>query len=193
VKTPPQRKSRIGKRQASLTSPKFRPRRPIGSKVVFLDIDGVLNSRNTKNPRGFPYVVDSSLVTKLKSILRLTQAEVVLTSTWRYDPAGLFSAEFYGIPFIDVTPDLPHRPRRNEILIWLKKYPAVERFAVIDDEDDELDGLPLFQPSAATGLTQPMARGIVRYLNGKTDCDMRASAVTRLVENLQAVLKRHPG
>jgi hypothetical protein len=27
------------------------------------------------------------------------------------------------------------------------------RYVVIDDDDDELDELPLFQPSASTGLT----------------------------------------
>jgi hypothetical protein len=49
----------------------------------------------------------------------------VLTSTWRYDPAGLFSARRYGIPFIGCTPDLPQRPRGEEIRAWLKKHPRV--------------------------------------------------------------------
>jgi hypothetical protein len=43
---------------------------------------------------------------------------------------------------------MPKRPRRDEILARLKKHPRVTRFVVIDDEDDELDQLPLFQPSA---------------------------------------------
>ena len=33
------------------------------------------------------------------------------------------------------------------------------RLIVIDDEDDELDQLPLFQPSAETGLTSEIVRG----------------------------------
>jgi hypothetical protein len=40
----------------------------------------------------------------------------VLSSTLRYDPAGVFSAKHWGIPFMDLTPDLPKRPRRDEIL-----------------------------------------------------------------------------
>ena len=30
---------------------------------------------------------------------------------------------------------------------------------MLDDEDDELDDLPLFQPSAKTGLTMEIVRG----------------------------------
>ncbi len=41
---------------------------------------------------------------------------------------------------------MPHRPRRDEVLAWLRKAVRVTRYVVIDDEDDELDGLPLFQP-----------------------------------------------
>ena len=92
-------------------------------KVIFLDIDGVLNCDRTPNPRKFPYVVDRKLLARFKRIVKRTGAKVVLSSTWRYDPAGLFSAKYHGIPFIGVTPDMPHRPRRDEILAWLKNIP----------------------------------------------------------------------
>jgi hypothetical protein len=162
-------------------------------KIIFLDIDGVLNSDQTPNPRKLPYVVDRKLLTRLKRVLKRTGAKVVLSSTWRYDPAGLFSAKYHGIPFIGVTPDLPHRPRRDEILGWLKKHPKVDRIAVLDDDDDELDELPLFQPSAATGLTKDIAKGVIRYLDGKTNNDMRKNYVERLFENARAVVKGHKG
>jgi hypothetical protein len=162
-------------------------------KIIFLDIDGVLNCRKTPNPRKLPYVVDPKLLRRFKRLLERTGAKVVLSSTWRYDPAGLFSARHWGIPFIDVIPDMPKRPRRSEILAWLKAHPKVKRYAVIDDEDDELDELPLFQPSAATGLTQKIANGVAHYLDGKTDRDMRFSAVVRVLQNVQAALKMHEG
>jgi Swiss Army Knife RNA repair-like protein len=162
-------------------------------KVIFLDIDGVLNCKKTSNPRKLPYVVDPILLDRFRRLVETTAADVVLTSTWRYDPAGLFSARHWGIPFIDVVPDLPEQPRRDEIRAWLDQHPQVERFAVIDDEDDELDELPLFQPSSRTGLTQEVAQGIADYLNGKTDRDMRANRLVRLVENLRAIVQRHPG
>ena len=162
-------------------------------KVIFLDIDGVLNCKTTSNPRKLPYVVDPVLLRRFTRLVETTAADVVLSSTWRYDPAGLFSARHWGIPFTDVIPDLPEQPRRDEILAWLKEHPRVERFAVIDDEDDELDELPLFQPSARTGLTQEMAQGVADYLAGKTRRDMRRSRLSRLIQNIGAMVRLHPG
>ena len=162
-------------------------------KVIFLDIDGVLNSDQTSNPRKLPYLVDPKLLTRFKRVLKRTGAKFVLASTWRYDPAGIFSAKYHGIPFVDVTPDMPRRPRRDEILTWLKKHPKVNRFVVIDDDDDELDELPLFQPSASTGLDGRIARGAIDYLNGKTNQDLRKNYVQRLFENARAAVKGHKG
>jgi hypothetical protein len=162
-------------------------------KVIFLDIDGVLNSTRTPNPRNFPYIVDPKLLRRFKRVLARTRAKVVLSSTWRYDPAGRFSAKHWGIPFIDFTPDMPKKPRRNEIVAWLRDHPDVDRFAVIDDEDDGLDELPLFQPAASTGLTDRIATGVVNYLNRKTDQDMRSNALGRALEHIHAALNRHAG
>jgi hypothetical protein len=162
-------------------------------KVIFLDIDGVLNCKATRNPRNLPYVVDPKLLRRFKRLLDRTGAKVVLSSTWRYDPAGLFSARHAGIPFVGVTPDMPRRPRRDEVLAWLSGHPRVKRYVIIDDEDDGLDELPLFQPPAATGLNQKIVNGAAGYLNGKTDRDMRYNAVMRVFQNLRATLKAHPG
>jgi HAD domain in Swiss Army Knife RNA repair proteins len=162
-------------------------------KIIFSDIDGVLNCRRTPNPRKFPYIAEPRLVARLHAVLERTKAQIVLTSTWRYDPAGLFSAKHWGIPFIDITPDLPKEPRSNEILAWLRDHPGVTRFVVLDDEDDALDGLPLFQPSAVTGLTEEMAQGLVDYLAGRTEQDMRSSRLSRIFQNLHAILAGHKG
>jgi hypothetical protein len=162
-------------------------------KVIFLDIDGVLNCRNTPNPRKFPYVIDKGLLARFMQLLQTTGALVVLTSTWRYDPAGIFSAKHYGIPFIDVTPDMPHEPRCKEILEWLRQHPEVTRYVVIDDEDDELDELPLFQPSSRTGLTEKIVDGASDYLNGRSDKDMRCTGAVRILQNIHSVFTGHRG
>jgi hypothetical protein len=162
-------------------------------KVIFLDIDGVLNCRQTPNPRRLPYVVDPQLLGRFKRLVERSGADLVLSSTWRYDPAGLFSAKHWGVPFVDVTPDMPKRPRRDEILAWLKTHLDVERFIVIDDEDDELDELPLFQPSPRIGLTEKIAEGAALYLVGKSNCDMRCNRVKRFFQKIGAALRGHKG
>jgi hypothetical protein len=49
-------------------------------KIVFLDIDGVLNCRKTANPRKFPFIVDQTLLERLNRLLQSTGAQVVLAS-----------------------------------------------------------------------------------------------------------------
>jgi len=39
-------------------------------------------------------------------------------------------------------------------------------------------------------LTQKIANGVARYLQGKTDKDMRAGPVIRTLENFRTALKR---
>src|SRR5262245_20949878 len=80
-------------------------------KVIFLDIDGVLNCARTHNPRRLPYVIDPRLKKHLDGLLERTGAKIVLTSTWRHDPAAMFTLRRSGIRCFDVVPDLPSRPR----------------------------------------------------------------------------------
>ncbi len=160
-------------------------------KVIFLDIDGVLNCDKTPNPRKFPYIVDKKLLVRLKKLLDRTGAKVVLSSTWRCDPVGLFAAKHWGVPFIDVCPDKPRSSRCREITSWLADHPKVTRFVVIDDEDHELDDLPLFQPSSRTGITQGISKGVERYLNGQTEETIRDNPVIRIGQNIRSLFKRN--
>jgi hypothetical protein len=64
---------------------------------------------------------------------------------------------------------------------------------VIDNEDDELDSLPLFQPLPSTGLTQDVCHAVSDYLNDKSDKDMRRNVVVRSLQNLGSLLKGHEG
>jgi hypothetical protein len=69
----------------------------------------------------------------------------------------------------------------------------VTRYAVLDDDDDELDELPLFQANPRTGLTPALARAVRDYLNGKTDKDRRRNAAVRMAENIVNSLTGHRG
>jgi len=159
-------------------------------KVVFLDIDGVLNSTKTANPRSLPYVADPMLVDRYVRLIARTGAISVLTSSWRIDPIGQFAARYWRIPFSDMVPDMPADSRDKEIKAWLARHAPDARFAVLDDEDDDLDEFPLFQPSGSEGLTDEMARGVEDYLEGRTDRDMRKNVVARTYENVMDLFKR---
>jgi hypothetical protein len=159
-------------------------------KALFLDIDGVLNCEATPNPRKLPYIVDPNLLALFHDLVKKAQATIVLSSTWRVDPVGLLAAKFYEVPFDDVCPDIPDAPRCEELLSWLRLHPDVTRYAVLDDSDDCLDELPLFQPSARLGLTPEIAKGIDDFLAGRTDKDMRLNAITRWGQNIHALFGR---
>lgn len=111
------------------------------SKIIFLDIDGVLNGNDTDTfaPSGAIGVSDNK-ISLLKNIIDATGAKIVLSSTWRYDrPSGKDyqylrnKLSEHGISIYDYTPDI-HSPRRGmEISSWLAKHPEVDNWIVIDD------------------------------------------------------------
>lgn len=94
------------------------------------------------------------------------------------------------IPVFDVCPDLPDDARFKEIKVWLSAHPNVQRYAVIDDEDDDLDDLPLFQPSSDTGLTTAIVARAAAYLNEESDRTMRDRKLGRIFQNIYSLFKR---
>jgi hypothetical protein len=55
-------------------------------RLVFLDVDGVLNNSNSRIDK--LNVIEKDLVKNLKYIVKETQAEIVVSSTWRYSAQG---------------------------------------------------------------------------------------------------------
>lgn len=114
-------------------------------KVIFLDIDGVLNSRQYDLCRGDNEGnIDLSRLSLIKQLILCTGAEIVLTSTWRshWDPNGektdMVGKEMEetflrgGISFYDKTPEI-NNDRAKEIKSWLEIHPDVVNFVIIDD------------------------------------------------------------
>lgn len=118
-------------------------------KILFLDIDGVLNSREYDRKRNWNEQtdIDETRLPLVKEIIDKTGAKIVLISTWRShwdkdenlcDEDGnyitrLFSK--YGLAIYDKTPDFGlHGRRKDEVLAWLVgNADEVDRFAIIDD------------------------------------------------------------
>ena len=111
--------------------------------VIFLDIDGVLNCKETKTrcPRGY-YFVDDIFLERLKRIVEATDAKIVFSSDWRllkgeedghqdYDALVEELAKF-GMSVEDHTPNMYYR-RSKEIQAWLQDHPEVSGFVILDD------------------------------------------------------------
>lgn len=158
--------------------------------VIFLDIDGVLNSTKTANPRKFPYIVDGRMVERLNELTAIARATVVLSSSWRVDPIGCLAAKHFGIHFDDVCPDMPKAARSEEIRCWLDRHPDAGRHIVIDDDDDSLDDHPLFQPVSSEGITGDLVEAAVAYFDGRRTTDLRRNAVVRFAQRIQSALSR---
>lgn len=113
-------------------------------KIIFLDIDGVLNSYKYDIQRGADGGnIDCSRLELLRELIFRTGAKVVLASTWRnhWDPTGVFTDKsgmileatfkLYDVELFDKTPTL--NDRASEIKAWLDKNRDVESFVILDD------------------------------------------------------------
>ena len=110
------------------------------NKIIFLDVDGVLNDGFTKSrtPSGCVGVMDSK-VKLIKKIVDATGAKIVLSSDWRLmDEDGLDyqyllkKLSKYGLKIFDKTPDMDWRERWREVSAWLDSH-NVGAWVAIDD------------------------------------------------------------
>lgn len=126
-------------------------------KIVFLDIDGVLNSLsyyekiNAENLNIINNPIDEQAVICLKKIINKTGAKIVLSSSWRggwnKDPAlcgfqGKIINEVlrkYDMEIYDCTKSLKFNDgtaRSREIKKWISECPyKISAFVIIDDGD----------------------------------------------------------
>lgn len=134
-------------------------------KVLFLDIDGVVNNVGTTQ-RFEGYIgIRPSLAKHIKNIVEQTGCKIVLSSTWRlHGNSRLHVREQVG-DFIDITPYFPTKLRGDEVLSWLSYHPEVTKYAILDDNSDFLGGQPLFRTSSAFGITRAIANDVIKYLN----------------------------
>lgn len=133
-------------------------------KILFLDIDGVVNcSTTTQRHRGF-IGIDPVMAFIVGKIQLDTDCKVVLSSTWRLMPGGKEEVEKQVCEIFDVTPSLPGI-RGDEVNAWLEKHPEVEKYAIVDDNSDFYPGQKLFLTEWITGITEDVAKQITEYLN----------------------------
>lgn len=134
-------------------------------KLIFLDIDGVLNNRASMRQHSKThsiYNLDADCVACLNKLCMLSGAYCVVSSTWRHGwPVAAFlqfmrERGFLGW-IIDRTPNMPGQERGVEIAAYLsqcrERGHPVESFVILDDDSDMGPLLPyLVRTTTALGL-----------------------------------------
>jgi hypothetical protein len=134
-------------------------------KVLFLDIDGVVNCASTSQRHRGAIGIDPVMAFRVGKIQLDTGCEVVLSSSWRNWPEGRAEVERQVVRCLDVTPTARNGFRGTEIRTWLGEHPEVTRYAIVDDSTDFWKDQPLFKTEWTVGLTDEIAAQITRYLN----------------------------
>lgn len=104
-------------------------------KVVFLDVDGVLNKWTEESA---PF--NTECCNCLKNLILNTGAVIVVSSSWREHnkKLGELRDELfkYGLSIYDTVPITHPSPKREvEILNYVDSHPDIEEYVVLDDWD----------------------------------------------------------
>ena len=114
-------------------------------KVIFLDIDGVMNSKIFDREKGDIFMImDPTRLELLRELVEKTNAEIVLSSSWRsgWEKEECDCTSDVGIKLwnefaeadiyvYDKTPE-GYYSRAREIKAWLNEN-EVESFVILDD------------------------------------------------------------
>jgi hypothetical protein len=120
-------------------------------KIIFLDVDGVLNSyRNVVADGGFPFPkgsgrdqdprhreenLDRLAIGMIRRLCAEFDAQIVLHSTWRMHTDAVEFGKRVNLPIIGATD--PQRAKPVSIRTWLAENPDVKNYLVIDDDNME--------------------------------------------------------
>lgn len=139
-------------------------------KVIFLDVDGVLNHGNSK------IKVEDDKIELLKQIINETKAKIVLSSDWRFwlgtddEDVALLQEKLksIGTEIMSSTPDSKHGYRGAEIYQWINEWQGetIEKFVILDDRDDMKPYMNrLVQTSFNLGLQEKHVKRAIKLLN----------------------------
>jgi len=146
-------------------------------RVIFLDIDGVLNTYGTPSSSlaNWKYI-EENLTKNLEFIIEKTDADIVISSSWCEEAIELLkSVDFkYIDKIIGVTPRVK-RWRGEQIMDWTNKNDEVDDFVVIDDENFDICGeacsvIPkskFVQTDFSKGLTKDKAEEVIMKFENK--------------------------
>ena len=131
-------------------------------KVIFLDIDGVMNSQDWYNEHLGEGDIDYNAVKLLKLYIETHDLYIVITSSWRELTLKQTLQVLGETAMVDIvdriigqTPHCFDGNRGKEIDMWLADRPEVDEFYIIDDEDFDIHQKEhLIKTDYMHGLTQ---------------------------------------
>ena len=149
-------------------------------KIIFLDFDGVmvtdryqaqLTATNSPLRDDYGAKFDPVCVENLRQIIDATDAEIVVTSTWKMEMGldgiqKMWNARNLPGKVIGVTPDIDPIHRGDEVQAWLDANPGAVRYAIIDDcpilDFFREEQLPhLFKVDERTGLDEKTVTKVI--------------------------------
>lgn len=138
-------------------------------RVVFLDVDGVLNGFSSWPLNAGRRWIDPKCAARLNRITDVTDAVIVLTSTWRLvsgcDVPSILHEAGVKARVVGFTPNLPGKTRGAEILQWINEHKDITGFVILDDDED-MDYLTskLVRTTWAKGLEEVHVHAAIKML-----------------------------
>lgn len=155
-------------------------------KILFLDFDGVMVTDRYRDEQidsggvlrdSYGAVFDPVCVENLRRIIDNTDAEIVVTSTWKMEMGldgiqQMWNARQLPGKVIGVTPDIDPIHRGDEIQAWLDANPGAVRYAIIDDtpflDFFNEEQLPhLFKVDERAGLDEKTVTKVIELLKSQ--------------------------
>lgn len=151
-------------------------------KLIFLDVDGVLNSmsfaKRMKKEEGVSVfredILDRKCLLLLKDIVDKTSAKIIVSSAWRrIQPSYQHLKDWLTEYGMEVTGETPHvgGERGNDITAWFNRNPGKYRYVILDDDSDmtvHMDHL-VKTNFYDRGLTRQLADRCIEILNREVD------------------------
>lgn len=147
-------------------------------KVIFLDIDGVLNTEAWRNSTEeyFDKPISEEHMYCLRYLVEHTGAKIVLSSTWREEwnegntQASTIGAYLnktfaeHNLKIYAKTPELPGNNRNDEIIAFLADH-CVENYVVLDDVDTYGFDEKHFVKTSDNGLDERAVEKAIKILS----------------------------
>jgi hypothetical protein len=118
-------------------------------KIIFLDIDGVLNSdeyyRSVDRTRRDWNRFDPKVVAHIKRLIEEFSATIVISSTWRFGAVKMLNDELIksGLKkYLNKdwkTPQVYPSHRGTEIRMWLDNQAYMSNYLILDDDTNILE------------------------------------------------------